>query len=110
MTQIRGSAVARPNRNWGRIALYATGGFFLLVALIALSSDTPAKASLALLEIFGLLFAFFAGVVVYFIPSIIASKKRHPHVLPIVLLNLFLGWAILGWVGALIWAVIDVKK
>lgn len=38
----------------------------------------------------------------YFIPSIIARKTS--NAIPIFLLNLFLGWTLIGWIGALIWA------
>ena len=41
----------------------------------------------------------------YFIPSIIARNKV--NFVPILLLNIFFGWTFLGWVGALIWAIID---
>ena len=41
----------------------------------------------------------------YVLPSILAWKKTHRT--PILLLNLFLGWTLLGWIGALIWALND---
>jgi len=48
------------------------------------------------------------GLFIYFIPSIIGwnSKKASG----IIVLNLFLGWTLLGWVGALIWAVSAPKE
>jgi hypothetical protein len=41
----------------------------------------------------------------YFIPAIISFYKKHKNTTAIVLLNFFLGWTLLGWVGALIWSV-----
>lgn len=40
----------------------------------------------------------------YFIPTILAVKNDHPSTAGIILLNIFLGWTFLGWLGALIWA------
>lgn len=40
----------------------------------------------------------------YFIPSIVAFRRQHQNATPIMVLNLFLGWTILGWVASLIWA------
>ena len=41
----------------------------------------------------------------YFIPAMVARKhKNHPAIL---VLNLLLGWTVLGWIGALIWALTD---
>lgn len=39
----------------------------------------------------------------YFLPSIIALCRRHRNLIPIIVLNVFLGWTILGWIIALIW-------
>lgn len=41
---------------------------------------------------------------IFFLPIIIAVRKHHPNTLGIVLIDIFLGWSILGWLGALIWA------
>ena len=50
-------------------------------------------------------FPFFGfGFVMYFLPSIIALARSKRDLLTIFLLNLFLGWSIIGWVVALIWA------
>lgn len=46
----------------------------------------------------------FFGLPLYFLPSIIAGTRHHPNITSIVLLNIFLGWTFLGWIGALIWA------
>ena len=46
------------------------------------------------------------SVTIYIIPLIVAIKKKHPYKVPIILINIFLGWSFLGWVGALIWACI----
>ena len=40
----------------------------------------------------------------YFLPSIIAGTRKNPNTSGIIILNLFLGWTFLGWIGALIWA------
>lgn len=45
---------------------------------------------------------------VYFIPSMIAANKK--HYAGVVVVNLFLGWTLLGWVGALAWAVSSPKN
>jgi len=50
-------------------------------------------------------FPFFGfGFVMYFLPSIIALVRSKRDVTGIVLLNFFLGWTMIGWVVALIWA------
>ena len=40
----------------------------------------------------------------YFLPSLIAANRKHLNAMAIFVLNLFLGWTLLGWVGALVWA------
>jgi hypothetical protein len=45
------------------------------------------------------------GFVMYFLPSIIALARSKRDTAAIVLLNFFLGWTIIGWVVALVWAV-----
>ena len=47
---------------------------------------------------------------VYMIPFIVASSRAHPQKTPILILNIFLGWTLLGWVGALVWAVANFKR
>jgi hypothetical protein len=43
-------------------------------------------------------------LVAYFFPTLVAVLRRHRNALAIGLLNLFLGWTVIGWVGALVWA------
>jgi hypothetical protein len=51
-------------------------------------------------------FGFFGiGFVMYFLPSIIAIVRSKRDIAGIVLLNFFLGWTMIGWVVALVWAV-----
>jgi hypothetical protein len=40
----------------------------------------------------------------YFLPSIIALARSKRDLLSIFLLNLFLGWSVIGWIVALVWA------
>jgi len=50
-------------------------------------------------------FPFFGfGFVMYFLPSIIALVRSKRDITGIVLLNFFLGWTMIGWVVALVWA------
>jgi hypothetical protein len=41
---------------------------------------------------------------IHFLPTIIAALRHGRSVVGIFLLNLFLGWTVIGWVIALIWA------
>lgn len=43
---------------------------------------------------------------IYFLPSIIAGMKKRKNSVDILILNTFLGWTILGWIIALIWALL----
>jgi hypothetical protein len=56
------------------------------------------------------LFAFFFpifgfGFLFYFLPTIIAMARSKRDSMSIFLLNLLLGWSVIGWVVALVWAV-----
>jgi hypothetical protein len=54
----------------------------------------------------GLIFFPFFGIgfVMYFLPTIIALIKSKRDTVAILLLNLFLGWSVIGWIIALVWA------
>lgn len=41
----------------------------------------------------------------YFLPTLIAAVRGHHSLLALALLNLFLGWTLLGWLLALAWAI-----
>ena len=41
----------------------------------------------------------------YLQPTLIAFLRQHKNKLAILLLNLLLGWTILGWVVSLVWSV-----
>jgi Superinfection immunity protein len=58
------------------------------------------------MHLFALFFFHFFGfwTVLYFLPSIIAVVRSKRDTLAIFLLNLFLGWSVIGWVVALVWA------
>jgi hypothetical protein len=45
------------------------------------------------------------GLAMYFLPSLIALGRNKRDITAIVLLNFFLGWTMIGWVVALVWAV-----
>ena len=52
-----------------------------------------------------MLFPFFGfGFVFYFLPSIVALVRGKRDTLSICLLNFFLGWTLIGWIIALVWA------
>jgi hypothetical protein len=44
------------------------------------------------------------GLFFYFVPALIAADRKNPNTTAIFILNLFLGWSLIGWVVALVWA------
>lgn len=52
--------------------------------------------------LFGPFFGF--GFFIYFTPTIVALVRHKRNTLSIFLLNLFLGWTLIGWIVALVWA------
>jgi hypothetical protein len=60
-----------------------------------------ADALTAIVFIFGFIGVSFA---LYFIPAIVAGIRHHRNEMAIFMLNLFLGWTLVGWVAALVWA------
>lgn len=57
-------------------------------------------------SLYGLIIGAIIGVLIFghFIPYYIASARNHPNKYPILAINFFLGWSIVGWVVALVWA------
>ncbi len=45
-----------------------------------------------------------AIVAMFFMPSLIAHSRKHKNAMAIFVLNLLLGWTVLGWVFACVWA------
>jgi hypothetical protein len=56
-------------------------------------------------NVLGCLIIFVGSTIIYFVPTIVALSVGSINVLAIGLLNIFLGWTIIGWVVALVWAV-----
>lgn len=54
------------------------------------------------------IFIFIFFIPLYFLPSIIA--RNGDSFIGVFLVNLFLGWTLLGWIASLIWALTSTKK
>jgi T4 superinfection immunity protein/SH3 domain-containing protein len=61
------------------------------------------------MEAFGLLIVLIL-IALYFLPTIVAAAGSKRKTGAIFVLNLLLGWTLLGWVGALVWAVADERS
>jgi len=80
-----------------RISLWIVGVIVGMTILYTISPDVA----------YGLLGGATAigAVLLYFLPSIVANKRKKDNATAITVLNLFLGWTLIGWVIALVWAV-----
>ena len=56
-------------------------------------------------KIIGALLLLAIGLCFYFLPGFIVYFKRHRYQNIIILINFFLGWTLIGWVGCLVWAI-----
>jgi len=79
-------------KSFGRLILFFFIGLILSLILDAILGSTP----------------FITVVViclgVYLIPTIIAFARKVPSTLSVAVLNIFLGWSIIGFVVALVWS------
>ena len=73
---------------------------FLPISLWLIGLSVPGVGALWLISL----------IAVYFFPSIEALIRESPDALQIAVLNLFLGWTVVGWVVALIWSVRAVRS
>jgi RsiW-degrading membrane proteinase PrsW (M82 family) len=60
--------------------------------------------TLSLSQVVLLVIALFLVLAFYFLPTIIAIKRKSPHTTAVVILNFFLGVTLLGWIIALVLA------
>ncbi|MDM8000719.1 MAG: superinfection immunity protein [Dehalococcoidia bacterium] len=46
------------------------------------------------------------SMALYFLPTIVILARRKKNVLGPILVNILLGWTVVGWIAALIWAIV----
>lgn len=54
--------------------------------------------------LFLLIALFTVAIAIYVLPTVVAKMNNRPNFKSIFLLNLLLGWSLIGWGVALIWA------
>lgn len=80
----------------GSVIAFAAG---LLVAFFVTSEHGLMAGSMAFV-------CTIVSVAIYFIPAFIAHIGSHPRATEITLLNFLAGWLVIGWLAALIWALV----
>jgi len=70
----------------------------------SLSPLSPFEIGGAIGGFAGVIALFVAIVALFFAPTIVAIRREHRNQLAITILNIFLGWTLIGWVAALVWA------
>ena len=69
----------------------------LLSLMIAVEAANGADAPLGIVGVVVLFF-------LYFLPTLIAKSRKKANTGAVFALNFFLGWSLVGWVVALVWA------
>src|ERR1700754_99450 len=89
--------------------MYRISGFLLgfgFMTVIAFTTGQIKSSGIPFLETAGL-FLLLLIPVFYFLPAVIACKRSARYGSSIFLVNLFFGWTVLGWIAALIWAIVE---
>lgn len=60
--------------------------------------------SLSLSQTIVLVIALFCVLAFYLLPTIMAIKRKSPHTTAVVILNIFFGFTLVGWIVALVLA------
>ncbi|MCF7531098.1 superinfection immunity protein [Pseudomonas petrae] len=55
------------------------------------------------------LIGFLIFIIFYFAPTLNARSRKHPSYAAIFLVNLLLGWTMIGWLVAIMWSASDFK-
>jgi len=82
----------------------------MLAMMESLRSNLNPDVETAFSGIIELIFALLLIAVAaafYFIPTIVAAAKKSKRAAAVAALNFLLGWTVLGWVVALVWAVAE---
>jgi hypothetical protein len=66
----------------------------------ATTASSPAVGIIALAVI----------LVAYLLPLIVGALRQHPQIGPIAIVNILMGWTLVGWVVALAWAVSSIER
>lgn len=97
-----------PETRWidtqsGRILILAIAlsVAFLLVSFFCFVSGNFGVAMLCLVG---------GGLCTYLIPALVADARSHPNATPIFVVNLLLGWSLVGWTFALAWSLSAIKR
>jgi len=77
--------------------------FFAAVTALAVDYPKPVFAETVEKTVLILIAAPLAWAA-YFLPAIIAIRRRHRHDLPILGVNLFAGWTVFAWLAAAAWS------
>lgn len=81
------------------MSVFSVVGLFMVVLVtFAVGLGTNSAATMATIVFFP------AVIALYFAPAINANLRKHPSATAVSVLNLLLGWTVLGWIGALVWS------
>lgn len=97
----------RPNESQGRPPPNGAGGsvaaILLLAAAVALARSIGESSHGLVATVADI--AFYAGAAtLYLAPWLVAIDRRHPGRKTVAVLNLLLGWTLLGWIATLVFA------
>lgn len=53
------------------------------------------------------LFIIGLAIFVYLLPAFVALQRKHVNTTAICVLNILVGWSFIGWVAALVWALVN---
>jgi DNA-directed RNA polymerase subunit RPC12/RpoP len=95
-----------------RFIWWAIPAFAVLIPFLGmcleLRGPESGKTTRSDVEMLGVLvMGFLFGAFIYFLPSAIALGRKRRNAAPIIIVNIFFGWTLLGWVAALVWAISD---
>lgn len=78
---------------------------FVVMYATSIGTGPEAESMLMSIAILGCI-----AYYLYFLPTVIATKKKHPNTTAIFLVNLLFGFTCIGWIVALIFAVMEDKN
>jgi hypothetical protein len=80
------------------------------VRLPLLLAYTFTMSAILALPIFVIILVAIAAFIIHFLPAFIAGKRHSKNFVWILLINIFFGWTLIGWIVALVWALNDTPR